>query len=213
MAKRQIDIGTDLSLAFNLYKNNFGLLFISGLVVALLTLCTCGLLYGTMLAGYSQMIRRLISQDPVKPTVNDLFASFSLLAPTLILTIIAFVTCMLLSFIPAIGRLLPLLVSPIYFIAILLVTFAKLDLGATGKKLTDELGAGEVMPFLHVLVAGLIGGIGVVLCGVGVVLTYPLGICAVVYGFIRAYADEIKVADNTFEPVTSQDDPPAPTQP
>lgn len=213
MAKRQIDIGTDLSLAFDLYKNNFGLLFVSGLVVALLTLCTCGLLYGTMLAGYSQIIRRLINQDPVKPTVNDIFAGFSLLVPTLMLTIVAFITCAILSFIPVIGRVLPMLISPLYIIGILFMTFAKFDLGATCKKLTDELGAGEVMPFLQVLIVGLVGGIGIVLCGVGVLLTYPLGVCAVIYGFIRSYAAEIKDAGSTAAPAASDEAPSAPTQP
>jgi len=185
MADGKVDIGGWLTETWELYKANFGLMLVATLVAALLGGLTCGVLAGPMFAGLTLVILRVSRRSEPAPQIGDVFKGFDFFLQSLLLVVVLAVVYMALSFIPVIGGLAGLLISP-------LVMFA--------------------MPLVVSLLGSVISSLGALLCGIGVILTAPFGAILTVVAYRHMFegvtAEPVPVAD-----AASMDaPPPEPTQ-
>ena len=185
MADGKVDIGGWLTETWELYKANFGLMLVATLVAALLVGLTCGVLAGPMFAGLTLVILRVSRRSEPAPQIGDVFKGFDFFLQSLLLVVVLAVVYMALSFIPVIGGLAGLLISP-------LVMFA--------------------MPLVVSLLGSVISSLGALLCGIGVILTAPFGAILTVVAYRHMFegvtAEPVPVAD-----AASMDaPPPEPTQ-
>ena len=57
-----MDLGKALQKSIDLYLKNFGVLFLAGLVVAILSMVTIGILAGPLVGGFILLIQKLIGE-------------------------------------------------------------------------------------------------------------------------------------------------------
>ena len=65
MPLTKIDIGAELGKGWRLFQPNMGLLIVAGVIATVVSVITCGLLGGPLMAGMLLVVRRLIQNDPV----------------------------------------------------------------------------------------------------------------------------------------------------
>lgn len=191
MANGKVDIGGWITEAWELYKANFGLLCVATLVAALLGTFTCGVLAGAMWAGLAMILLRVLRQEQPAPQIGDVFKGFDFFLQALLLVVVIGVAFMVAGSVPVVGMVAPTLLSPLVMFAMFLLVDKKLDfwpaiLGSYEKAKSDY-----VALLILNLVAGLISAAGLILCGIGVILTAPFGavISAVAYRHLFLDAD------------------------
>ena len=178
MPLNKLDIGAEMGKGWKLFQANMGLLILATLLVSVLSAVTCGILAGPMVAGLLTLVRRLIQNDPVKPQVGDVFKGFDLFVPTLILLLLGGVAIAVLSVIPVLGQLAGIVVGAVLGWAMMFVTYEKLSAIDAIKKVFGYAKSGEfTTPLLFVVLAGIVGGVGAIACGIGVFFTMPLAYC------------------------------------
>ncbi len=166
---------------FNLYKDNLGMLVIAFLIASILSICTAGLLLGPMSAGMIVIVMKLIKKEQPPPSIGDVFQGFQFFLSSflfmLVWGVISVVIAMILMLIPCVGPLLNLafilLLGTSLMFGLFLIVDQKMDFW-TASKASFAMVQPSFFPFLGLFfVAGLLGQIGSVACGVGVVLTMP----------------------------------------
>ena len=187
----KVDIGTEIKNGWELFKANMVLLILANLVAGLLTVFTCGILLGPMMAGLYLIIQRLLKKDPVTPQIGDLFKGFSYFLNTFLYMLILVVIMGVLGVIPVIGQLVSIVLSPLLLIGIMFIVFGQLSFSDALKKVIAELKAGG--PFwmfvLVILIANFISGAGMIAFGIGTLFTAPLAACIIVGAYHTAYGD------------------------
>jgi hypothetical protein len=176
---------------FELYKNHLGLLILASLIAFLLSGVTLGILGGPMFAGLIGIILRLRDQDPTPPVVGDVFQGFQFFLPCFLFGIvwgaIIGVACLILKFIPCIGPLLwvclSLAAGTFLMFGLYLIVDRKMDFWPASMASIEKIKP-DFFPYLGIaVVAGVIGQLGALACGIGVFVTLPIyfAILAVVY--------------------------------
>ncbi len=176
---------------FFIYKNNLGVLILSSLIAVLLTVVTLGILSGPMIAGLIMIVIRLRDGKQPPPVVKDVFDGFRFFLPTflfiLVWFVLIFVACVILSFIPCIGTLLSVCLSvaanAFLMFGLFLIVERNMDFWSASMASIEKVKP-AFFPFLGLaLVAGIIGQIGAIACGIGVIVTMPINytILAVTY--------------------------------
>ncbi|MDD3545624.1 MAG: hypothetical protein PHG96_09750 [Kiritimatiellae bacterium] len=127
MALAKVDIGSEFSRGWKLFKENMGLLVVAGLLAGLLTIVTCGLLSGPMTVGFFLVIQRLIKNDPVKPQAGDIFKGFDFFVQSLLLFIILLALGFLLGIIPVVGQIVGFLLGSLMMWGMMFVAYEKLS--------------------------------------------------------------------------------------
>jgi hypothetical protein len=176
---------------FDLYKNNLGLLILASLIAFLLSGVTLGILGGPMFAGLIGIILRLRDGDPTPPVVGDVFQGFQFFLPSFLFGIVwgvmIGVACLILAFIPCLGQLLSvclcLAAGAFLMFGLFLIVDRKMDFWPASMASIEKVKP-TFFPYLGLaVVAGVIGQIGALACGIGVFVTLPIyfAILAVVY--------------------------------
>jgi uncharacterized protein involved in cysteine biosynthesis len=176
---------------FNLYKNNLGLLILSSLIAFLLSGITLGILGGPMIAGLIGIILRLRDGEQPPPAVGDVFQGFQRFLPSFLFGIvwgaIIVVGCLILAFIPCLGQLLSialcLAASAFLMFGLYLIVDQNMDFWPASMASIEKVKP-AFFPYLGLaVVAGVIGEIGALACGIGVCVTMPIyfAIIAVAY--------------------------------
>ncbi|MEW6263596.1 MAG: hypothetical protein AB1641_11025 [Thermodesulfobacteriota bacterium] len=180
-----------LQEGFSLYKENFGLLVVAALVAVLLSAVTLGILLGPMMAGMAMITLALHDKKLPKPTVGDLFKGFGYFLNTflffLVWGLIGLVCSMILNIIPILGQLaslaLGLGLSALLMFAMFLIVEKGLGFWPASME-SIQVVKGNLWPFLGFgALAAIIGGIGSILCGIGIILTLPLQFCMVTVAY------------------------------
>lgn len=217
MAENKVDVGGWINEAFELYKANFGLLCLATLVAGLLAGFTCGILGGPMFAGLVMIILRVSRKMEPKPQIGDVFKGFDFFLQALLLMVVLALAYALLSFIPVIGGVAGLLIAPLVMFAMPLIVDQKQEfwpaIMASFEKAKEEY----VSLLVVTLLGGLISSLGLLLCGVGVILTAPFGAIVSVVAYRHLFegvtAEPVPVVDVPVMDVPVVDVPPAePTQ-
>jgi uncharacterized membrane protein len=176
---------------FNLYKNNLGVLILSSLIAFLLSGVTLGILAGPMFAGLIGIILRLQDGEQPPPKVGDVFQGFQHFLPSFLFGIvwgaILVVASLILAFIPCVGQLLIICLSlaagAFLMFGLYLIVDQQMDFWPASMASIEKVKP-TFFPYLGLaLVAGVIGEIGALACGIGACVTMPIyfAIIAVAY--------------------------------
>lgn len=212
---------------FDLYKENLSVLILSSLIAYLLIGVTLGILGGPMLAGLIKIVLRLHDKEQPPPAVGDLFQGFQYFLPSFLFTLvwglIIVVGSCILALLPCIGALLAVVLSvagmAFLMFGLYLIVDQKMDFWPASMASIDKVKP-DFLPFLGLsLVAGIIGQIGSLACGIGVFATMPIyfTILAVTYRdvFAEGQAPPAPPAKEITPPDAPQPEPPgdAPDRP
>jgi uncharacterized membrane protein len=162
-------VGDCVSAGFEGFRKNPGHHVLCTLLFLVVTGMGFGLLNGPMLVGYMRMNAKEMAGEPV--TVGDLFRGFDDFVPALLAVLlgsIAVAVGFLFCIIPG------LLLTPIVAVAAWIVAEGEKD-GIVALQRAWALLRQYFLPiFLCNLVLSIIGGLGVLLCYVGLLLTLPI---------------------------------------
>ena len=184
----KVDLGKEIGRGWELFKANMGLFILVNLLAGVLGACTCGILAGPMMAGAFLIIQRLLKKDPTVPVVGDVFKGFSYFLNTFLCVLAFGIVGSIVSFIPLANFVIGFILGPIMTVSVMFVVFGKLGFADAMKKVFQEIGTGPFwMLVLAIFVANLIGGVGVLLCGIGALFTAPIGACICVCAYHSAY--------------------------
>lgn len=191
--KTDVKFGTWIEGAFTIYKENFVVLCVAALLVVLLSILSVGILYGPMVVGLNLMVLRFVDGSEDEPKIGDVFRGFNYFVPAFVFVLvwglIFYVVMFILSFVPCAGEVINLILSVVVpaclMFALFLIPDQKLDFWTASVK-SFEMVKSNPLPFIGLSVlAGILGSVGAVLCGVGVALSLPL--YALIVG--QAYRD------------------------
>ncbi len=214
MNKVNVDFGGWIQKGFDLYKNNLVVLIIAHLVAFVLSAFTLGILAGPMFAGLALITLRLVDQQAPKPEIGDVFKGFEYFLQSflfyLVWGVISMVAISVIGWIPCVGQLASIFVAyalqALLIFSIFLIVEKKMDFWSASMESFNVVKT-NFWPFLGLtVVAGIIGSVGLVLCGIGVVLTAPIYGCIVTV----AYRESYKQASAETVTVTAE---PPPAQP
>lgn len=197
----KVEIGTEIKCGWEIFKANMGLLILVNLLAGLLILLTCGVLAGPMMAGVYLIIQRLLKKDATVPVVGDIFKGFEYFLHTFLLVIVVGVISVVCNFIPVVNFVAGFILGAVASIGIMFVVFGKLSFSDALKKIASEISTGPFwMLILTLIVAGLIGSVGGLLCGIGVLFTAPIAMCIYVCAYHSAYEGESTASDQPPTP-------------
>lgn len=185
------NFGDWIKEGFDLYKDNLGLLILASLIAFLLSVVSLGILSGPMSAGLIAILLRLRDGDPTPPAVGDVFQGFQFFLPSFLFGIvwgaILVVGCLILTVIPCLGQLLCICLvvaaSAFLMFGLYLIVDQKMDFWPASMASFEKVKP-AFFPYLGLaVVAGVIGEIGALACGIGVCVTMPIyfAIIAVAY--------------------------------
>ena len=193
MAQQELKIGPWLQAGFNIYKENFLLLIVVNLLALVLGKLTLGILAGPLLAGVALINLRLLDQSEPKPEIGDVFKGFDFFLDSFLL----FLGCAVASFLAVILSML-IFTAPIAILFLIvfgillhtLSTFAlfyivdrKMDCWPAVMAAFGALRAMFLPMAVMVVATGIISMAGSLVCGLGVLVTFPLyfSVLSVVY--------------------------------
>jgi hypothetical protein len=163
------NISDCVSAGFSGLKNNPVTHIVASLLVAFISSVGFGILSGPMMVGYMKMIK--IEDEGGKPEIADVFKGFDDFVPALVSILVG-------SIIVGIGFLLcilpGLLLVAILPVAAYLVALGEKDGINALKRAWDAVKGNLLSAFFCMLVLGIIGQLGLILCFVGVILTMPI---------------------------------------
>jgi uncharacterized membrane protein len=172
---------------FNIYKNNLGVLILSSLIAFILTGLTIGILGGPMFAGLIGIVLRLRDGEQPPPVVGDVFQGFQHFLPSFLFVIVwglgVLVGSMMLSVIPCLGQLLSICLAVAASGFLMFGLFLIVDRGMEfwpASMASIEKVKPTFLPYLGLaVVAGIIGQIGALACGIGAFATMPIYFCII----------------------------------
>jgi hypothetical protein len=194
-----VKIGDAISEGWNIYKGNFGLVFLGCLITLLVSAVSCNICIGPLFCGMFMMLARIVKKSEPKPEVGDVFKGFDKFLPAFLLVLVCgicyFVLQCILLMIPVVGWILLLIVAfaygPILTWALMLV--ANRDMKwteAVGFVLKSTFNGKFTMPIVLGILAGIIGGAGIVVCGIGLLFTMPLALCIYAAAYEQVFGGE-----------------------
>lgn len=190
-----MELGKALQKSIDLYLKNLGLLFITGLVVAILSIVTVGILAGPLIGGLIILILKLERGD--KPEFNEIFAHFDKFIPTLLITIVYMLISMIIGIIPVIGLIVGIIAGPainlIYAVAIAFAVEKNIEPLEAIKRGYSCFMTNPGLNWVYSLVIGVLSGVGAIACGIGVIFTIPLS----TIGMTIAYQELSAKLDNS----------------
>lgn len=190
----KFDFGAEMSNGFNLFKENMGLLILVSFLASLIGLLTCTVLMGPLMVGLFLILHRLLKKEDPAPQVGDLFKGLDFFLNAFLLWIIFMVCNGLLSLLPVIGSLLAMALGTVAWWGFMFIAYENLSALDAIKKVIDETTNGNfINQLLFALVANLIAGAGVLLCGVGVLFTVPLSYCMMACCYHATYGNKAAV--------------------
>jgi len=179
---RNFDIGFYIKDGFTMVKNNPVAFIFGNLILMIINVITMGLLIGHWYAGIYIMVNKVKKGETLD--FGDAFAGFNNFIPNfaagLIFSIsigIGSMLCIIPGFI--IGGIL------LYLIPLVALRNETISNAVTISK--NEAMTALVNHIVFFLIVTIISAVGMILCGVGVILTIPIGIAAMA----SAYEDRL----------------------
>lgn len=163
------DLSACVSAGFSALRKNPVTHIVATLLVILISSVGFGLLTGPMMVGYMRMIKT--EDEGGKVEIADVFKGFDDFVPALLAVLVG-------SIIISIGFMLcvlpGMLLMAILPTAVYLVACGEKDGIAALKRAWEAVKANLLGAFLCMLVLGIVGHIGLILCFVGVIVTLPI---------------------------------------
>ncbi len=189
--KIHVKYGEWLQKGFELYKGNALTLIVATLLTLIIGGATGGLLSGPLLAGILLITLGLIDKKEPKPDIGMLFKGFDYFLNTflfcLVWGILALVAVFLLSMLfcvgPWISALVILALKTFLMFALFLIVDRKMEFWPASLASINRVKANFWPLFGFVAIAALIGMIGLLACGIGVIVTLPITICCLTVAY------------------------------
>ena len=184
-----------LQRGFDLYKANLVPLIVLSLVAFVLSVVTLGILACPLYAALIVVVLKLVDRQPTSTDIGVLFADTSYWAQAILLFLaivgVQLVVAFTIGLVPFLGQLVQAAVT----LAICFATLFTLPLIADRKlafwpAVTTSLNKvlSNPVPYaVAALVAYVLSSIGAVLCGIGIVVTMPLGVCIMAHVYRDAF--------------------------
>ena len=185
IVKAEVKFGEWIEKGFNLYKENFSILVLASLIAILLSVVTIGILAGPMLAGLILITLKLLDREKPKPEVGELFKGFDYFLQSFLFIVVwgvaVFIAMSIVGLVPFIGALASLFLSlaagALLMFGLFLIVDKGMDFWPASLESFNVVKT-NFWPFLGLsIVAGIIGSIGAIACGIGVVITLPIQYC------------------------------------
>lgn len=201
--KTEVKFGDWLEKGFNLYKENFGVLVLSSLIAILLGVISFGILMGPMMAGLCFILLRLVDNQTPKPEVGELFKGFNYFLQAFLFFLvwgaIIFGASFILMFIPCIGQLAQIVLAyglqPLLMFSMFLIVDRKMEFWPASMESINIVKT-NFWPFLGFqLVCAIISQLGAIACGIGVIFTLPIGLCATAIAYREVMASRSAPAE------------------
>ena len=179
---------------WELYKANIVVWIVASLLTIVISLATLGILSGPMMAGLAWMALMLVDQKEPKPQIGDVFRGFDYFLQSFLFFLVWGVIMLVISaisLIPCIGSLVVIAVSlvlhTILMFGLFLIVDRKMEFWPASM-LSLNVVKPNFFPFLGLLVvAVLIGHIGVIACGIGIIVTMPLTVCILAVAYRNVF--------------------------
>jgi len=206
MGKVQVKFGEWIEKGFNLYKENIGILILVSLLAGVITAVTFGILAGPMMAGLTLITLGLFDKKGSKPEVGKLFNGFNYFLNSFLFLfvwgVIIFLASLILSFLPLVGQLAPIFLAyaaqALLMFGLFLIVDKKMDFWPASMESINKVKT-NFWPFLGLsAVASIIGGIGVLVCIVGIIVTFPIQFCILTVAYREVFG-EAETPDSAIE--------------
>jgi len=198
-----------LKEAFELYKENFVLIFATTAISMALSFIGAFVLAGPLFVGLFLILLRLIDKSEPTPTIQDLFKGFELFLPALIFVIVwglaNYLGSSITSAIPGIGGLLSFLFSAVLTAGIMfgipLIADKKLDFIEASKQSFETVKPDIALYAIFSFVISLITISGVFLFIVGIFFTIPFNACAIAVAYRDVFGGSTSNTENSTETI------------
>ena len=195
MNKVQVKFGEWIEGGFNLYKANFGTLVLASIFVVVISAITVGLLAGPMLAGLAVMTLQLLERKEPPPEAGKVFKGFDYFLQSFLFVVVwgigILIGSLILGAIPVIGQLASIAfvyaAQAFLMFGMFLIVDRQMDwLPASTESI--NIVKTNFWPFFGLsAVAGIIGSIGAIACGIGVVFTIPIQGCILAVAYREVF--------------------------
>ena len=205
--KVEVKFGEWIQAGFNLWKGNLALLIVAALLAVLLSGITVGILAGPMMAGLIMISLALVDKKEPKPQSGDVFKGFQVFAQAFLFVLVwglgLFAVSAVLMFIPCIGQLaaiaLQVAATTFLMFALFLIVDKKMAFWPASME-SINIAKANFFPLLALsIISGIISGLGAIACGIGIIVTWPIGTCilAVAYREMTATSPAAAPANTT----------------
>jgi len=195
MQKIQVKFGDWIEAGFNLYKNNFGILVLASVFAVVIGAITVGLLAGPMLAGLVLITLQLLDRKEPPPEAGMVFKGFDYFLQSFLFVIIwgvgLLIGSVVLGVIPVIGQLASIAfvyaAQAFLMFGLFLIVDREME-WLPASKLSINTVKTNFWPFFGVSsVAGILGSLGAIACGIGVVFTIPIQGCILAVAYREVF--------------------------
>ena len=185
MSKIQVKFGDWIEGGFNLYKANFGTLVLASVFVVVISTVTAGILAGPMLAGLVLVTLQLLDRKEPQPEAGKVFKGFDYFLQSFLFVVVwgigILIVSIILGGIPVLGQLASIAfvyaAQAFLMFGMFLIVDRQMDWLPASMESIDIVKA-NFWPFFGLsTVAGIIGSLGAIACGIGVVFTIPIQGC------------------------------------
>ncbi len=190
-----IPLGQWIEKGFQLYKNHFGILVLAMLLVFVLSVVSLGILLPPLMLGFMLLTLGLATGRSPNPPVTEIFTGFRFFVPALLFFlvwgIIMILGSAILSVFPFIGQLASLLfcyaLQALLLFGLFLIGDKDMGFWEASTESMERVKP-DFWPFLGLtVIAGLIGGLGAIVLGIGVIFTVPIQICILTVAYQEVY--------------------------
>ena len=195
MGKIEVKFGEWIEGGFNLYKANFGTLVLASIFVVVISAITAGLLAGPMLAGLALVTLQLLDRKKPPPEAGKVFKGFDYFLQSFLFVVVwgigILIGSLILGAIPVIGQLASIAfvyaAQAFLMFGMFLIVDRQMDwLPASTESI--NIVKTNFWPFFGLsAVAGIIGSIGAIACGIGVVFTIPIQGCILAVAYWEVF--------------------------
>ena len=190
-SKPMVKFGEWIEAGFSLYKENFVVLVLANLIAVILSAVTLGILSGPMFAGLVLIILACLDKKEPKSEIGDIFKGFDYFLDSFLFVIIwgaiSIAITLLLTLIPCAGQIISMFVSIIISTLIMFGIFLIVDRKMSfwpASLASINLVKTNFFPFAgFMIVAGVLGYIGALACGIGLIITMPIGACIIAVAY------------------------------
>ncbi len=197
MSKVQVKFGDWIEGGFNLYKANFGTLILASIFVTVISTITAGILAGPMLAGLVLVTLQMLDRKEPQPEAGKVFKGFDYFLQSFLFVVVwgigILIGSLILGSIPVIGQLAS--VAFVYaaqaFLMFGMFLIVDREMGWLPAS-TESINIVKTnfWPFFGFsAVAGIIGSIGAIACGIGVVFTIPIQGCMLAVAYREVFGN------------------------
>jgi len=190
-SKPIVKFGEWIEAGFSLYKENFVVLVLASLIATILSAVTLGILSGPLFAGLVLIILACLDKKEPKAEIGDIFKGFEYFLDSFLFVIIwgaiSIVITLLLTLIPCAGQIISMfvsiIISTLVMFGIFLIVDRKMNFWPASLA-SINLVKTNFFPFAGLMiVAGVLGYIGVLACGIGIIITMPIGACIIAVAY------------------------------